>query len=150
MHFAGWMVFLYVGWTLLTISHIAWGVELSDDYHERARVAAYRQAAALLGGVAIVFIPVLSDQFGDGTETGRIANIGIFVMIALPVFLVAVMWSTPSVPARVSTSRHSWKDIFIFLRHNRSLRALLMGNMGILLGVAGTSKLISHARSNVH
>ncbi|HAH10455.1 MAG TPA: MFS transporter, partial [Alphaproteobacteria bacterium] len=36
---------LFVGWTMLTITHLAWGGELSPDYHERARVTASREAA---------------------------------------------------------------------------------------------------------
>src|SRR5688572_9978251 len=31
-----WMLVLYVGWTMLTISHMAWGAELSSRYHERS------------------------------------------------------------------------------------------------------------------
>ncbi|MEM7016539.1 MAG: MFS transporter, partial [Pseudomonadota bacterium] len=142
LHFAFWMVFLYIGWTLLTISHISWGVELSDDYHERARIAAYRQAIALIGAAIVVILPVLSDQFGAGTDADRIASMGLFVMISLPILLAAVIVFTPSMPAKVEREAHSWKDSFTILRHNRSLRALLLGNMGILLGMAATGSTL--------
>src|SRR5262245_16991566 len=32
------VVLLFIGWTMLTVTHLAWGGELSGDYHERARV----------------------------------------------------------------------------------------------------------------
>jgi len=30
-HLLSWMLLLYVGWTLLSISHMSWGAELSSD-----------------------------------------------------------------------------------------------------------------------
>lgn len=143
VHFAIWMMVLYVGWTLLTISHISWGVELSDDYQERARIAAYRQAAALIGGIVVVFIPVLSDQLGTGTEASRVGSMGIFVMAGLPVLVIIAALLTPVAPARrTQRDQHDWRDVFTILKHNRSLRALLVGNMGILLGLASTSSAL--------
>ena len=143
-YFAVWMLILYVGWTLLTISHISWGVELSDDYHERARVAAYRQLAALIGGLLVVFIPVVTDQFSPGSDTDRIAGIGMFVLIALPVLLLATLRVTPvehSVTPR-EEQRYRWHDTFTILLRNASLRALLVGNMCVLLGVSAMSSVL--------
>ena len=39
------LVMLYVGWTMLTVTHLAWGGELTGDYHERSRITASREAA---------------------------------------------------------------------------------------------------------
>lgn len=142
MYFAFWMVFLYVGWTLLTISHISWGVDLSDDYHERGRIAAYRQATALIGAGIVIILPVLSDQFGTGTDAGRIASMGWFVIVSLPLLMAVVLLSTPSTSVKVEREEHNWKDSFTILRHNRSLRALLLGNMSILLGMAATGSVL--------
>jgi len=142
VHFAFWMVVVYIGWTLLTISHISWGVELSDDYHERARIAAYRQGFGLVGSLIVVFIPVISDLFGAGTESARIAGMGVFALVALPVLMVLIAMKTPSPELVVTSETHSWRDTFTIIRHNRSLRALLLGNLGVLLGVAALSSAI--------
>lgn len=142
-YFAFWMIVLYVGWTLLTISHISWGVELSDDYHERARVAAFRQVAALIGGLIVVFIPVISDQFGGVNESDRIRFVGIFVLIALPLLMTGSLWATPVSKSRIEASHgHRWHDSFTILFSNRSLRGLLLGNMGVTLGIAATSSVL--------
>ncbi len=142
-YFAFWMLVLYIGWTILTISHISWGVELSDDYHERARVAAYRQFAALIGGLVVVFIPVVSDQIGGTGETDRITFIGLFVMVALPLLMLATLWSTPAKMSRLDANcTYRWHDIFTIIKGNRSLRALLIGNMNVLLGIAAMSSVL--------
>ncbi|MEM6583907.1 MAG: MFS transporter [Pseudomonadota bacterium] len=142
-YFAQWMLLLYVGWTLLTISHISWGVELSDDYHERARVAAYRQFAALIGGLVVVFIPVFSDQLGGMGEADRVAFIGYFVLIALPICMLATVGASPVSLSKMSRDHdYRWHDIFAIVRQNRSLRALLVGNMGVLLGISAMSSVL--------
>ena len=40
---------LFVGYTMLSIAHLAWGSELSTDYHERSKVTASREFAYLVG-----------------------------------------------------------------------------------------------------
>ena len=60
----GAMVFIYVGWTMLTISHLALGGELTNDYHERSRVTAAREAALLIGVIAVLLLPVLIQSRG--------------------------------------------------------------------------------------
>lgn len=142
LYFAFWMIVLYLGWTLLTISHIAWGVELSRHYHERARIAAYRQAAALIGAAIVVLLPVLSDQYGGGTDRGRLASMGVFVLISLPVLMALVLLATPSTTVEPTRTASLWREAFIALRQDASLRALLLGNAGTLLGVAATGSAL--------
>jgi len=142
-YFAFWMVLLYVGWSFLTISHISWGVELSNDYHERARVAAYRQLAALIGSLVTISIPVLSDQIGGTDESARVNVMGLFVLFSLPLFTIITIWMTPTRQSTLDTNyNYHWHDaLVIFVRH-RALRALLLGNMGVLLGISATASVV--------
>ena len=39
------LIAVYFGYSVLTICHTAWGGELSEDYHERSRIAGSRQVA---------------------------------------------------------------------------------------------------------
>ncbi len=142
-YFAGWMLLLYVGWTLLTIAHISWGIELSDDYHERGRIAAYRQFAALVGSLVVVFIPVLSDLFSGVAESTRVSFIGLFVLVTLPLLMLATLLATPTGASRVSSAHnYRWHDVLTILFRNRALRALLLGNMAVLLGIAAMSSVL--------
>ncbi len=74
---------LFVGWTMLTITHLAWGGELSPDYHERARVTASREAAYLVGMITVLVLPIIIQQRG-GDKFEQIAAMGWFVIITLP------------------------------------------------------------------
>lgn len=136
LHFAFWMVFLYVGWTLLQITHISWGIELSSERNERARIAAFRQAATLLGSVLVVFIPVVADQVPGLDEGARVRWIGMFTLILLPVLLgVVFLCAGEEGRAQEESGPHRWRDVFWIFKENQSLRALVYGNMGMLLGV---------------
>ncbi len=143
IYFAFWMMFLYIGWTLLQITHISWGIELSSERNERARIAAYRQAAALLGSVLVVFIPVIADQVPGLEEGARIRWIGLFTLVMLPLLLCAVFLSTGEQRRpRDESGSHRWRDVFSIFGGNRSLRALVYGNMGMLLGIASVTGVL--------
>lgn len=93
-YFAVWMVLLYVGWTIGSVSHIAWAAELSTEYHERSRISAYKQAAALLGTLGLFLTIAIFDQALSGDERARmelIANTLLFV------FPICVFLATRSV-----------------------------------------------------
>ncbi len=59
LHLLSWMFILYIGYTLLTISHISWGAELTPDYHERSRVQGWREFALVLGMTTVLALPAI-------------------------------------------------------------------------------------------
>lgn len=81
-----WLFALYAGWTLLTISHSSWGAELSGDYHERNKVQGAKEIATVVGLITVLMLPVFIDFFvEEGREAKRIAAMGWFMIILLPV-----------------------------------------------------------------
>jgi Na+/melibiose symporter-like transporter len=78
------IVFLYVGWTMLTISHLALGGELSSDYHERSRVTGAREAALLVGVITVLLLPVFIQAQG-GDRFAQISSMGWFIIVTLPI-----------------------------------------------------------------
>lgn len=95
-----WLVVLYVGWTMITISHMAWGAELSDDYHVRSRLMGWRQVALLIGMVTVLALPAIVERkFGGGGWT-RAAAIGWFIMGLLPVAVAASVLGVGERPVR--------------------------------------------------
>jgi Na+/melibiose symporter-like transporter len=78
------IVLLFVGWTMLTISHLALGGELSSDYHERSRVTGAREAALLVGVIAVLLLPVFVQAQG-GDRFAQISSMGWFIIVTLPI-----------------------------------------------------------------
>lgn len=99
----GWMFILYIGWTMLTISHMAWAAELSDDYNERSRIQGFREAFQLLGVPLVLLIPAIIERMGpENMEAARVASIGWFIVLTLP---VAVAINILFVPERKSAAQ---------------------------------------------
>ena len=94
-----WLFVLYVGWTLLTISHMSWGAELTPDYHERSRVQGAREVALILGMVFVLTLPVLIEQMNpENLAQARVASMGWFVIILLPIAVALAVWRVPERP----------------------------------------------------
>ncbi|MCZ6656013.1 MAG: MFS transporter [Gammaproteobacteria bacterium] len=49
-----WLVVLYLGTTMKTISHTAWAAELSSRYDERSRIAGFNSFAGYMGSLLIL------------------------------------------------------------------------------------------------
>lgn len=135
-YFALWMVLLYVGWTIGSVSHIAWAAELSMDYHERSRISAYKQGAALVGTLGL-FVTVASiEQLTSASDVTRMRLIATFLLVAFP---LTVLLATRSVAepaqARPMASKEPTTKTRATLLKNAPLRRLLIANL--LVGIAG-------------
>jgi glycoside/pentoside/hexuronide:cation symporter, GPH family len=130
-----WMLVLYVGWSLLTLSHVAWGAELSDDYHERSRIQSWRQAVLVAGLVLVLIMPALALRLHPAEiEPAQIGAMGWFVIVTLP---LAVIWVLLVVPERpVPLRPHvALGKAFAVLLQNRPLQILL--SVDLISGISG-------------
>ncbi len=104
-YFASWLLILYVGWTFLTISHISWAAELSNDYHERSRISGFKQAAGLVGALVAITIPAIFDRLPGAVPADRLSALGMVIIVALPITVgVALVSASEPPPTRVSSA----------------------------------------------
>lgn len=142
------LVILFIGWTMLTITHLAWGGELTGDYHERSRVTASREAAYILGSIAVLILPVLIQNYGDdwGVGTDRVAQVssmGWFIIITLPLCVAFALFAVPErqvPPAPHIPMKVAWAAILT----NKPLRYVLFCDLiaGLSTGTVATLFLI--------
>ena len=130
-----WLFILYIGWTLLTISPMSWGAELTPDYHERSRVQGARELALLLGMVFVLALPVFIEQMNpDNVAAARVASMGWFVLILLPVAVALAVWRVPERPT--PTPVHvPMKQAIGAVTGNRPLQIVLAADL--ISGVSG-------------
>lgn len=139
LYLLGWSLVMAVGTTLTMLPLSAWGAELSADYHERSRIAGYRQAFFLAGLIgALLLFQLASGQAGTMAPDG-IALVGWVLLALLPVgFGALVLW----VPERRRTLAAAppavdWRDSALILWRNQPYRRLMAVNManGIASGL---------------
>jgi Na+/melibiose symporter-like transporter len=87
-----WLVVLYLGTTMKTISHQAWAAELSADYDERSRIAGFNSFAGFAGSLLILVPLALLEYLGTppaGHEA--LTFFGIMVMVFAPLCVFAAV-----------------------------------------------------------
>jgi GPH family glycoside/pentoside/hexuronide:cation symporter len=85
----GWTALLFVGFTMVDLPFKAWGAELSVDYAERSRVAAWREAFGFAGQVGLLLLLLGLAQLGLSGAQQQLYWIALVMLATLPV-LVAV------------------------------------------------------------
>jgi len=66
VYFLTWLAIFFVGSTMITLPHRAWGAELSPDYHQRSRVTAGREIYVLIGLMIAAAVPMIIEIRADG------------------------------------------------------------------------------------
>ncbi len=140
MYLAIWMLIMYIAWTLLSVSHMAWGAELSTQYHERSRIQGTREVAILVGAIGVLGLPAVIEQFNpENLGAARMASMGWFIILLLP---LAVLWAVTKVGERPNdheTPHVSLLASWDIIKNNKEMRSLLIGAMftGLSMGITG-------------
>src|SRR5690554_6115724 len=113
-HLLGWSMLLYLGWTMISLPHSAWGAELSPDYHERSRITASRELFVVLGTLIAAGLPSLVE--GGNAEVLKVLAIILLIALPLTILLASVVVSEPPRPA-LRTS--NWRLAIRVLLANR-------------------------------
>lgn len=124
LYLLGAGLLLYLGWTMMVLPYQAWAAELSSDYHERSRIAGWREGLAVVGTLAALVLPVVA---GVGSDAG--ANLGflaLLVVISLPLAVVAALgvMKEPERPKGEVTL--SWRKGIDALRQNGPFKRLIL------------------------
>jgi len=91
----GWLVVVYIGWTLTTVSHTAWALELSTDYDQRTDITGWLQVAAMIGMMLVALVPAVMEQFGSPSHADKVAAVGWLLIILLPIAVFICLRSLP-------------------------------------------------------
>jgi len=130
-----WMVIAYIGWTLLTISHMSWGAELTPDYNERSTIQGFREVALSAGMIFVLLVPVFIEAMQpENVAAARVASMGWYVLILLPITVLIAVWAVPE--RKVADPIHvPWREAVRILAVNRPLRRVLLADL--LGGISG-------------
>lgn len=142
MYLAGWMFILYIGWTLITISHMSWGAELSEDYNERSTIQGMREFLLIFGMFTVLALPAVIEQVSDAAAAGpaKIAAMGWFIIILLPITIALAVWLTPEFPSKAH-QQIPWKRAWAIIAKNRLLQRVLLADLLVNIAPAITGSL---------
>ncbi|NEN93017.1 MAG: MFS transporter [Okeania sp. SIO3H1] len=134
-----WMLLLYVGWTLLSISHMSWGAELSSDYYERARIQGWREFALVFGMLAVLILPTILEQTGSVDGGNKVAAMGWFTIILLPITVAIAVCNVQERPVTPPPQLGLVRSTSLLLKNKLLMRVLLANIMiGLAPGIIGS------------
>ena len=82
-----WLILLYVGYTMLAISHQSWGAELSQSYDDRSRLFGWREIFVIGGMTVVLAIPAAMELSGYNDQETKVASMGWFCLILFPLLV---------------------------------------------------------------
>jgi Na+/melibiose symporter-like transporter len=140
---------MYSGWTMIKLSHDAWGAELSGDYHERVRITAWREAAGLAGGLmAIVVLGWGLSPNGPGQGQAYQVIYAVLVLL-LVIFVSLACWRVPDVQPTRPSPTLSLQKLKQAWQNNPALRKLtaayLMNTLATALPATLFQAFVIHA-----
>jgi len=133
-HLMTWYLVVTLGWTLVEIPHTAMAAELSRDYHERSRIALWRQLLGFAGGVLFMAAPMLLLSGATKFTPEVMRAIAAFIMVSLPLAVLLLSRAVAEPPRRAASRRVRVGDLYRALLDTPPLRYFLATQ--VLFGLA--------------
>jgi Na+/melibiose symporter-like transporter len=137
-----WLLVVYFGFSIASLSHTSWAAKLSTNYHERSRIYAFWQTGNVLGMIMILALPVLLDELKLGSSAQQILHgQGWFILILLPLMMLLALWRVEEPRPIAGHGDHdaTLADYFRLLRRPTVVRILIADLLtGLAPGIAGT------------
>ncbi len=127
-----WLLVMYLGYSGVYLSHLAWGARLAPTYQQRSRIFGGITFLGVLGAMAVLLIPVVMGQSGYSEAEGVRAMIW-FIIGAVPVTALIVLVSTRETIARDHTAHFKARDYLTLIRRGNVMR-LLAADFFVTLG----------------
>lgn len=133
-----WASLLSIGYSMFDLPYKAWGAELSTDYAERSRIAAWREGFKTSGQflfLAVLMAMVLAKRQGGAEQLFAIA---LMVIISLPVLVAIALVRVPERPAEKLAGEilPGWSSMTLLLKNRAFLRtvvAIILFGSGLMI-----------------
>ncbi len=129
----GWLLFLYLGFSIGTLGQLGWAAVLAPQYDQRSRVYGWWQVFNIIGVVLILVLPTVVVQTGLGNYADGVRIMGWAIVIALPLTIGLAMFAVPE-PVTAGGQPHGSLSAYLSLFRKPVVRKLLLSDL--LLGVA--------------
>jgi Na+/melibiose symporter-like transporter len=128
-----WLLVMYLGVSILLLSHSAWAASLARSYDDRARLFGVMAAVGVGGAVSVLMIPIVMEPMGYPEPQGIQAMIWYIILLA-PIAVGLVVWRTPETLAtEVTGQRFQLRDYWELIT-DHSMRRILLADLALSLG----------------
>ncbi|MET0363199.1 MAG: MFS transporter [Sphingobium sp.] len=134
-----WCAVMHLGYTLLLVPHGGWGLEISDNYHERTRIMGAKMWFAAAGMPLVILLPAMLERFAAADRAEQMAAMGWILMLLAPASVLLVLRAIPEPPMDRGAARRTAPPLrqFAAILRDRSLVTILI--LYALVGLADAS-----------
>jgi Na+/melibiose symporter-like transporter len=122
-YYAFWLCAVYLGFTLFTISHTAWGSELAVDYNDRSRISTSYSVMTVVGSILFWVLPLALQPFTGTSEIGPpvINGIAWVFIVLMPISALLAIFFVPAGIDLAQRAPQSLRKTVSDLKFNRPL-----------------------------
>ena len=134
-----WLLVLYLGFSIGTLSQLGWAAVLAPQYDQRSRVYGWWQVFNIIGVILILILPTVVVKSGIGDYAEGVRIMGWAIIIALPVTIGLAMFVVPE-PVNAGAAPHGGPSAYLALFKMKTVRKLLIADLllGIAPGITGS------------
>lgn len=99
-----WLLVVYAGVSIASLSHLAWAAVLSPSYDQRSRIYGWWQAGNVVGMILVLTLPAVLPLFGVSGHVAGVQAMGWFIVLLLPLTVGLALWKVPE--AQVAPQKH--------------------------------------------
>jgi glycoside/pentoside/hexuronide:cation symporter, GPH family len=126
IYLVGWILCLYLGTSIVGLSHTAWASTLAPAYHDRSRLFGILTMVGVIGSISVLAVPALASKFKLGDPDG-VHAMGWLTLALIPICIGLVAWRIPErVAADVrSKERFELSDYWGLIKKPAMLRLIV-------------------------
>lgn len=132
---------VYLGSTIKDLPYMAWGAELSPDYHERTRITSWREVFSTGGSLAAAFTPAVILFYGYTKPVDAVWFLSIAMTVVLPIVVFGAVGLVPEHPVPESKQKIPLKDSLMIVARNKPYLRLIYIFALSSMGAAMTASL---------
>ncbi len=139
-----WLLVVYAGVSIASLSQLAWAAVLSPQYDQRSRIYAWWQAGNVVGMILVLTLPallptILPSMKANGHVLG-VQAMGWFIIILMPLAVGLALWKVPE-PQVKSEDKHSGIREYLALFKRPTVVRILVADLLVGTGPAITGAL---------
>jgi glycoside/pentoside/hexuronide:cation symporter, GPH family len=129
----GWLMVMYLGQSILILSHAAWAATLATSYSARARIFGIMAGVGVIGALGVLAIPIWMEAQGFSDAEGVRAMIW-YVILLTPAAVGLVVWRTPeTIAPEVTGQKFRLRDYVELIIHPSMFR-ILVADLCLVMG----------------
>lgn len=128
-----WLLVMYLGVSILMLSHQAWAATLAKTYNDRARLFGVMAAVGIAGALTVLMIPIVMERMGYPESEGVRAMIWYLIVLA-PIAVAIVVWRTPETVAPEAAEQKFRLRDYWELVTDHSFSRIMLADLALSLG----------------